>query len=157
MNKARKTELLYQKAKGRPMNITEKERRELSRYRVRANEGSFYATKANISAYVTAVDQGCRISFYDWCMNHSRADRRRKGSDEAAMGRVRRENSLAAMGMGWLVWGMALYWAFQEAVSVQACALLGAAASVILYQSARRFSAFTLFLLPILIAAFFGS
>ena len=53
MNKARKTELLYQKAKGRPMNITEKERRELSRYRVRANEGSFYATKANISAYVT--------------------------------------------------------------------------------------------------------
>ena len=143
MNKARKTELLYQKAKGRPMNITEKERRELSRYRVRANEGSFYATKANISAYVTAVDQGCRISFYDWCMNHSRADRRRKGSDEAAMGRVRRENSLAAMGMGWLVWGMALYWAFQEA-------------SVILYQSARRFSAFTLFLLPILIAAFFG-
>ena len=157
MNKARKTELLYQKAKGRDFHITEEERRELSRYRVKVNEGSLYATRANISAYVTAVDHGCRISFYDWCMNHNKADRRRKGSSEAAMERSQRENSLAVMGMGWLIWGMALYWVFQETVSVAACAVLGAAVSVTLFKSARRLSAFTLFVLPIAIAAIFGS
>lgn len=157
MNKTRKTELLYKKAKGQVVNITEQERRELRRYRVEANEGSFYTTKANISAYVTAVDNGCRISFYDWCMNNNKADKRRRGSGEADMERVNRENSMAVMSIGWLLWGMALYWVFQETVSVGTCAVFGALFSVILFKSARKLTAFTLFLLPIIIAVVFGS
>lgn len=152
MNKTRKIELLYKIAKGQAVNITERERRELSRYRVRENEGSFYTTKANIRAYVTAVDSGFRISFYDWCMNNNKADRRRRGSSEAAMERSNQENSMAVMGMGWLIWGMALYWMLQENVSVGACAVFGAIISAALYKCARRAAAFTLFALPIALA-----
>lgn len=155
MNKTRKSNLLYQKAHGQAIDATSEELKELRKYGVSADDGN-YATKANINAYISAVDGGYPLSFYDWCMNNHKADRRRKGSSESEMAASNRDNIFGAMLMGWLIWGIAVYWIFNERLSVGASAILGAVISAVLLQLNRRLAGFTLFLLPIILTVVFG-
>lgn len=157
MNRERKVELLYRKAKGQSMNASPAEIQELSRYGVDFDEGDFITTRKNIADYVKAVDNGCRTSFYDWCMNNNRADRRRKGGSEAELQTFGKQQTGAVMFVGWLTWGMAIYWFFQAEVSVGICAVLGAVISVALFKCTRKVAMFTVILLPIILAAIFGS
>ena len=86
MNRARKVDLLYRRAKGQSMNATQAEVQELARYKVRSGENQRLATKTNIESYVRAVDSGsCKVSFEDYCWNNGKADRRRKGGSEEAI------------------------------------------------------------------------
>lgn len=157
MNKTRKIELLYQKAKGQQLSASPAEMRELRKYKIKAGEGDFYTTKANIRAYVTEVDnEGYRLSFYDWCMNHKKADRRRRGSSEKDMAKENQAMNMSAVFWGWLVWGVAIYWMFNGRLTVGSCAIAGAIVSVVLINCARRWIGFTLFLLPAILAAIFG-
>lgn len=152
MNKSRKISLLYQKAHGKGTNATSEEQRELRKYRVCADDGN-YATKANIGAYVNAVDNGCRLSFYDWCMNNHKMDRRRRGSSESEMAADNRDRSISVMMFGWLLWGMAIYWTFHGTLKVGTCAVAGAVLSAVLLHLNRRWAGFTIILLPLIIAA----
>lgn len=155
MNKARKVDLLYKIAHRQSVNITAAEQKELRKYKVYEDDAN-YATKSNLSSYVNEVDKGYRLSFYDWCQNNYKADRRRKGSSQREMAANNRDNSISAMLLGWLVWGMAIYWMFKGALSVGACAIAGAIVAAILLHLNRRMAGFTLFLLPIIIAVIFG-
>ena len=155
MNQTRKVNLLYQKAHGQKMNASPEEQRELRKYSVSSGDGN-YATKANITAYVKAVDNGYRLPFYDWCRNNHKADRRRKGSSENEMARENKADGIGAMMLGWLIWGMAIYWMFHGELTVGACAIVGAVVSAILQRLNRRMAGFTLFLLPIILAVIFG-
>lgn len=156
MNKSRKVDLLYKKAKGQNFNATPAEKQELMKYRVRAGEDDFYTTIANISAYVTAVDNGNRSSFYDWCMNHGRADRRRKGSSAKAISSLNTERSIGMIFVGWLTWGMAIYWMFHGSLDVKTCAIGGIIISFLISRFGRRWAGLTVFLLPIILTAVFG-
>lgn len=157
MTKTKKIELLYKKAKGLSIAASPEEIKELRKYKVEIGEGNFYTTKSNISNYITAVDKGTKISFYDWCMNNKKADRRRKGSSEKEMEWNNKQNNFATIFFGWFTWGVALYWMFQEVLSVGLCALLGAIISVFLFKRSRKNSFVTVFILPLLIASLFGS
>lgn len=155
MNNARKVTLLYQKAHGQSIDASPEERRELKKYRVSSDDSKF-ATRANVSAYVKAVDDGYRLSFYDWCRNYHKADRRRKGSSKEEMSSENFLDGIGAMIFGWLTWGMAIYWMCHGSVDTGSCAIVGAIVSVILSRASRRRVFFTLFLLPILLAVLFG-
>ena len=96
MTNTRKVQLLYQKAHGQGMSATPAEQRELRKYKVDTDDGN-WATKANISAYVKAVDGGYHLSFYDYCRNHQKGDRRRKGHSEKEMASDNRDQTIAAM------------------------------------------------------------
>lgn len=157
MTKARKIELLYKKAKGQGWDASAEEERELRRYKVDANEGSFVSTKSNIASYVTEVDKGCRLTFYDWCMENKKADRRRKNSDQESMARSNGIQNKAVVFVGWLIWGMAIYWILQGQMSAGGCAVIGAVISLVLYRIGRKLAGFTLILLPLALAAYFGS
>ena len=153
MTHSRKVELLYRRAKGQGSNASPAEFAELRAYRVSAGEGDFYTTKANISAYVKAVDnQGCRISFYDWCMNNNRADHRRKGSGKAAMKSANRNFSFGLMFVGFITWGFAVMSVLGNVLSPGLCLILGAVIAVVIGRSSRQASLFNTFLLPIIIA-----
>ncbi|MCM1506456.1 MAG: hypothetical protein NC177_04895 [Ruminococcus flavefaciens] len=156
MNKTRKIEILHKMAKGESYNATSAEIAELKKYKVSRGEDSFCATKKNISDYITDVDNGCRISFYDWCRNHKRADRRRKGSSEKDISASNRSDSMSFMFVGWLTWGIAVYWIANGAVSVGACAIAGAVIAFVLSRCARRTSIMTMLILPIILASYFG-
>lgn len=155
MNKTRKVTLLYQKAHGQRINVSPEEKAELRKYGVSPGDGD-YATKANISAYIKDVDEGYRLSFYDWCRNKHKADRRRKGSSESEMKRENRAEGRESMLLGWLIWGIAIYWMFHGELAVVSCAIAGAVISVILRTLNRRMAPYTLFLLPIVLAVIFG-
>lgn len=158
MNKTRKIDLLYRKAKGQGFNASPEEIRELRKYKVEAGADASYATKANIRDYVTAVDGGaCFGSFYDWCMNNKRADRRRRGSSEKEIASFNRSQSMGAAFLGWLTWGVAIYWIFDERISVNQCAVLGAIVSILLQRYSRKWAAFTLFLLPLILVSVIAS
>lgn len=156
MNKARKIEVLYQRAHGQGTNLSAEEQRELSKYKVTSGDG-YYATKANVAAYVNAVDGGCRLPFYDWCQNNHKADRRRKGSSESEMASENRMQGIGAMLFGWLLWGMAVYWMFHGLFPAGVCAVAGAVISFALQRLNRRMVGFTLFILPVFLAVFFGT
>lgn len=152
MTHSRKVELLYNRAKGRASNASPAEQAELRRYHVDFGEGDFYATKSNISAYVTAVDkQGCRISFYDWCMNNNRADRRRKGSSKEDMKKSNRNFSFGLMFVGFITWGFAVMSVLGGMLAPGACFIVGAVISVVIGRASRQASLFTTFMLPIII------
>lgn len=155
MNTARKVQLLYQKAHGQGMNASPEELRELKKYKVTAGDGNL-ATKKNIQDYTKAVDGGYPLSFYDWCQNNLRADRRRKGSSEREMASNNREATIGTMLFGWLTWGLAIYWVAGQTLSVGASAIAGAVLSAVLYHLNRRLAGFTLFLLPIIIMVVAG-
>lgn len=156
MNNTRKINLLYQKAHGQEINASLEEQKELRKYKVSAEDGN-YATKANISAYVKVVDSGYYLSFYDWCQNHHKADRRRKGSSEREMAHDNATDGIGVMMFGWLIWGIAIYCMFHGALTVGVCAVAGAVVSVVLLRMNRRLAGFTLFLLPVILAVVFGS
>lgn len=156
MNKTRKITLLYQKAHGQSVNVTAEEQRELRKYRVSVQDGN-YATIKNVSDYVSAVDRGYSLSFYDWCMNNHKMDRRRKGSSESQMLARNREMGLSAMLVGWLMWGIAIYWIFDGVFPAGSCAIAGAVVSAVLVRMNRRAVLFTLFLLPVILAVIFGN
>jgi len=153
MTKARKVDLLYRRAKGQGSDASSEELRELRKYKVLQGEGDLYVTKANLNAYVDAVDKkGCKISFYDWCINNHKADRRRVGSSDKELSQLNQEQRLSAMLLGWLTWGIAIYWVCQGEMSVGSCAVAGAAVAFVLSRIARRWVMFTLFALPVIIA-----
>lgn len=153
MNTGRKVTLLYKKAHGQRIDVSSAEAKELKKYKVDANEGSL-ATRKNIADYVKAVDRGTtRTSFYDWCYNHKRADRRYKGNSAKEMASSDREGVIAIIFLGWLTWGMAIYWMFHGTMPVKTCAIAGMVVSAILYKISRRWIAFTGFLLPIILLA----
>ena len=56
MDKARKIDILYKRAKGQPTNATKAELSELRKYKVDRDEDDTITTRANIKAYVEAVD-----------------------------------------------------------------------------------------------------
>lgn len=152
VNNARKEQLLYQKAHGQGMDASPAEKMELRKYKVDAGDGNL-ATKANIRAYIKAVDSGYRLSFYDYCYNNRKGDRRRKGHSEKEMASSNLEHTIGVMLMGWLIWGVALYWAFGQRQSVGSCAVMGAIISAVLQRINRRWAGFTCFILPCIIAA----
>ena len=157
MTKARKIDILYKRAKGQSCNVTPTEEQELYMYKVDEKEGDFYTTRANITDYVTAVDNGCRLPFYDWCMNNGRADKRRKGSSEKAIAQRSNEKTGAGMMVGWLTWGAAIYWICNEQIPVVVCAVAGAIISYVLTRNARKSLGFTILVLPLLLLSFFCS
>ena len=110
MTNSRKIDLLYSIAKGRPVNISADERKELRKYRVDASgEYEYYTTKKNITAYVAAVDKGStRLPFRDWCLNHGYADRRRWGSDKASVQKRSLRNVLSCGAKGALFWAICI-------------------------------------------------
>lgn len=151
MTITRKVDLLYQKAHGQGMNASPAEQRELHKYKVNPDEGNL-ATKANIRAYIQAVDSGCHRSFYDWCIDNRKGDRRRKGHSAAEMASNDRERTIASMLIGWLLWGVAIYWAAGQALPVGTCAIAGAILSAVLYRLNRNLVGFTLIILPAIVA-----
>ncbi len=151
MTKARKVDLLYEKAKtGTIQHATPEELREIRKYAV---GNSPHATKKNLAEYVAVVDKGYRLSFYDWCMNNGKADRRRRFSSKEDIAAINREENKGVLFFGWLTWGIALYQLSKGAASIEASAIIGMVISLILYKCARRYAAFTIILLPIVIAA----
>lgn len=156
MTKTKKVDALYKIAHGQPVNLTPEERRELRKYKVSSDDGN-YATKKNVTQYVNEVDKGYSLSFYDWCHNNLKADRRRRGSSEREMAADNRWDGIGALMLGWLMWGLAIYWMFGGAFTAGNCAIAGAVVSVVLRNLNRRLSGFTLFLLPIILAVVFGS
>lgn len=156
MNKARKVDLLYKRAKGQYTDGSQAEWNELKQYKV-GSEGDFYVTRANVSEYVTAVDNGYRKSFYDWCLDNNKADRRMKGSDEAQMAKLSGQQNKAVLFAGWLTWGIALYWIFGGVFPVGICAVAGALLSLALFKCARKQAVLTLIIIPLGLAVFFGS
>ena len=156
MNNTRKIQLLYQKAHGQGINASPEEKRELRKYKVDTDDGN-YATKANIRAYIKAVDGGYHLSFYDYCRNNLKGDRRRKGHNEKDMASHNRDQTIAVMLVGWLVWGVALYWTFGQRQSVGSCAIMGAIIAAVLQRVCRRWAMFTCFVLPCAIAPIAGN
>lgn len=157
MTKTRKVELLYKKARGQKMNATPEELRELKKYKVDFNEVELYVKKANISAYVSAVDNnGFRRSFYDFCRDNRVADRRRKGSSEEDIAGYDKDQGIGLIFLGWLTWGIAVYWMFHGALSVGTCAIMGIIISLCLFRFSRKWVAWTVFILPLVLAAIFG-
>lgn len=151
MTQARKVDLLYQKAHGGMTGATPAEKLELMKYRVGSDDTQL-ATRANISAYVKAVDSGTHSSFYDWCYNHKKGDRRRKIHKEDAMASDNKEKMLASFGIGWLTWGMALYWLAGGAVSAGGCAVVGGILAIVVNRFSRKYAMFTGFVLPLILA-----
>ena len=156
MTKDRKVDILYRMAKGQQTDASMEELQELRKYKISVRADANYATRANITNYVAAVDNGYRLSFYDWCANNLQGDRRRKGGSAKEIANANKEQSMATVFIGWLVWGIALYWIFGGGVSVVACAIMGAIASFVLQRCFRRAAGFTLIVLPIILAVIFG-
>ena len=152
MTKTRKIDLLYRRAKGQHTNASPQEAAELKRYKVDFGEGNFYSTKANISDYVTAVDcQGCRISFYDWCMNEGRADQRRRGSSKKEIADSQRGFGAGLMFVGAITWGMSIFIILGQALNAIPCMVIGAVISFVIGRMSRKFSLFNAVLLPIIL------
>lgn len=158
MTKNRKVELLYRRAHGERLNLTDQEQMELRKYRVSMNENDFYITKTNISDYVSAVDNGSYQTFSDWCQDNMRADRRRRGSSEQAMAAENTRQKLNVTWFGWLLWGLAVYWLFGGALNVLASAILGIGAALGTFKLfGRKAALFTQILLPVILMAVFYS
>lgn len=155
MTRAQKIEILYRKAHGDSIYLSPDEQSELKKYRV-SDYDSEWATKANIRDYVNAVDNGCRLGFLDWCQNNCRGDRRRKGHSREDIAANNRALTVSAVCIGWLLWGMAIYWLSPVKLTVGGSAVLGAVLSIILVRVNRRWAGFTLLILPILLLSIFA-
>ena len=152
MNKKQKVDALYKMAKGKGVNLTSQQRRELGKYSKDFGAGH-NVTRGNIERYVNARDKGrTRLSFNDFANNHLLGDRRKKSGRADSIRQDNKNDALASIFLGWFTWGIALYWINGGNASVGSCAVFGAIVSVILSFVARRYSAFTVFLLPIILA-----
>ena len=60
------------------------------------------------------------------------------------------------MFMGWLTWGMCIYWITGEALGVGVSGILGAIVSYIISKRVRNVGV-AVFLLPLILTAVFGS
>ena len=156
MDKATKVNILYKIAMGQSVILSPKEKRELSKYKVN-HVGKPLTTKGNISQYVSAVDRGYNKRFYDWCLDNNKGDRRTKGGSESSIKAFNSGQNIAVMFVGWLVWGLAIYWIFNGSISVGGCAIIGAIVSGVIFRRNREAAGFTCFLLPIILAVIFGS
>lgn len=154
MTKQRKINLLYAKATGGNYNPTPAEEAELRSYRVDFNEGKSYATKKNITMYVNAMEgKAIKRGFYDWCMDNSLGDRRRKNGSAAAMSARDKGIKYSAVFLGWLPWALALYYIFGAAFPPIVCIIFGVVISLILYKVTRQYAIITCFIIPIVIFA----
>lgn len=152
MTKERKIDLLYRKACGDRLNLTDQEAQELKKYKVNRGEYELYVKKDNIRDYVTYIDQGHRRAFSDWCQDNLRADRRRKGSSQKDMARENTEQKANVAYIGFVLWGLAVYWLFGGALEVIPSAIVGiliALGSFKLFGRAK--AGFTQILLPIIV------
>ena len=112
----------------------------------------------SISArYITAVDNGYHKSFYDWCLDNNKGDRRMKSGKEGSLKSFNKVQSVSVAVIGWLIWGIAVYWILGGRLSAGVCAIIGAAVSVFLFKLNRQGAAFTCIILPIVLAAIFAS
>ena len=156
MTKDRKIDLLYRRAHGQRLNLSPQEMQELNRYRVSLNESDFYATRKNIKAYVEAVDRGAYQSFSDWCQDNLMADKRRRGSSKQAMAAENTYQKFSVAWIGWIFWGLAVYWFFGGALSAGVSALLGIGVALGTFKLfGRRAAGFTQFLLPVILMVLF--
>ena len=155
MNKTRKVDILYKRAHGQYVDVTPEENRELRKYKIDAGDSDL-ATKANVRAYVNKVDSGYKLSFYDYCYNNLKGDRRRKGGKASEIKAFNSEQSIGTMLFGWLFWGLAIYWMLGGTQSAGSCAIIGAIVSVILLKCARKWAGFTLIFLPIILMIIFA-
>ena len=155
MNKQRKVELLYRRAQGESLNISPDEAKELSKYKV-SKVGKTLNTKTNLQQYVTAVDKGYRKTFYDWCLDNNKGDGRRKDGRAEDIRSFNRDQSIAVIAMGWLMWGVAIYWIMGGSTPVGTCAAMGAVIAFVLYRMKREAVGLTCILLPIILAVIFG-
>ena len=157
MTKKRKENLLYKMAKGQPCDASPAELRELKKYKVTADWDCNVATHSTISKYISAVDNGCRLSFYDWCANNLQGDRRKaNGKTEYILAKNKAE-SMGAVCIGWLLSGIAVYWILKKQVSVPTCAIIGAMIAYVLQKRFRKMIVFTLVLLPCILSVLFAS
>lgn len=156
MDKSSKINVLYKIAMGESVSLSTAEKIELSRYKV-GYVGKPLTTKGNIGQYITDVDKGYRKSFYDWCLDNNMGDRRTKSGSSSAIKSFNREQNIGVMLVGWLVWGLAIYWILNERISAGGCAIIGALVSVVVFRLKREAAGFTCFLLPIILAVIFGS
>lgn len=154
MTKQRKIDLLYAKATGGNYNPSPQEKAELAGYSVDFNEGKSYATKKNITAYVNAMEgKLIKRSFYDWCMDNSAGDRRRKSGQAGAMKARDSNMKKATLFLGWIPWALVLYYILGGALSPLACIIASIVISLILYKVSRQYSFVTVFVIPIVLAA----
>ena len=112
-------------------------------------------TKKNIGEYVTAVDNGSRLSFYDWCINNGKADRRRKGSSKEEIKNLNKSNTIAIILGGSIPWAMAISAMTGGSLSGGECLVTAAIISAILYNVGRKSIFFTLVILPAILATIF--
>ncbi len=154
MTEANKVELLYKFAHGKSMS--RQEAAELRKYKVAMDDGD-YATKANIRAYVKAVDKGCLQSFYDWCLENNMGDRRRKGHSEDEMAKDKVNMNLGSAVLGSFSWSILLSSIGDPGESYVVYLILGAIISFALCKFSKRWAAFTCFLLPIILVAVIAS
>lgn len=157
MTRKRKENLLYKMAKGQPCDATLEELQELRKYKVDSEWDEKLATHDTISKYISAVDNGYRLSFYDWCKNNLQGDRRRTSGKVDYIASENKSESMAAVSLGWLLWGLAVYWGAKEQMSVGSCAVAGAIISYILQKCFRKQAFFTLFILPCILAVLFAT
>ena len=155
MNTNEKVGILYKKVRGE--NLSFQEKSAVSKYNVSREDGAFLATKKNLRDYIKAVDSGAtRKNFYTWCIDNGRADARRKGGKASDIKEFRKEQGLGAFLMGFLVWGIAVYWILGGRASVGASAIVGGIISFVLYKINRKITFFTCLVLPIMLAAYFS-
>ncbi len=152
MDKARKIDILYKRAKGQPTNATKAELSELRKYKVDRDEDDTITTRANIKAYVEAVDQGSRRSFDDWCKDKRKGDKRYNSGKAKGMDSYDKEKVLANIFVGWLFWGMAIYWLRKGTVPAGSCAVAGIVISAVVFFAKRKWSPVTNLALPLAIA-----
>ena len=80
-----------------------------------------------------------------------KGDRRRKSGSKEAIASRNSERSGGAVFIGWLFWGLALYWLNHGSLSVGVCAVAGAVISFVLSKCFRKYMGFTVILLPIIL------
>jgi len=108
MTKERKVEILYLKAKNEKYPMTMNEFEEMRKYGIDREFDINFATKKNLREYVTAVDNGCRLTFSDWCSANAKGDQRRKIGKADTMRENRRKADLLMFVFGTLTWGVSL-------------------------------------------------
>lgn len=156
MTTARKVNLLYKKAHGQTMDASAEEKRELRKYHVARDDG-FYATKANLKDYVNAVDNHKTVvTFATYCQNRGKADKRRSGSSKEEMESDNRTSGFASIFVGWLTWGMAVYWIFKGHLTVGQSIVIACVISFILSKITSSAKFFVIFVLPLVLLAFFA-
>lgn len=82
-----------------------------------------------------------------------KADRNRRSAGTQANEPEGGQSAVAAVSIGWLTWGIAFYWMLHGTVSVVACAVMGAIAAFVFSRLFRKGEAFSVILLPIILAA----